>query len=136
MDKKLLGLVTLFFLAFLFFLSVVVFNKPLSNFIRARETTTPSNENSLLFAWPLDSKADGVSEIKVDVFVRSETDKLVPNKEVRVSSTLGDVEPSSAITDKNGKASFTLVSSTPGTAELSATVDSVQLSKKLTVKFE
>lgn len=137
MDKKLIGLVTLFFLSFLFFLSVVLFNRPLSNLIRAKEDTSPSSQNSLMFAWPIEIQADGKTSVKIDVFVRSESNKLVSNKEVRISSTLGQVQPISVLTDKNGKASFSLVSAQPGIAELTATIDnSTELSKKLTIKFK
>ncbi len=136
MDKKLVGLVALFFLSFLFFLSVVLFNRPLSNLIRAKEDTLPSAQSSLLFVWPIDSKADGQSQVKIDVFVRSDSNKQLSNKQVRVSSTLGEVQPASAISDKSGKASFTLVSSTPGIAEVSAIADSTPLTSKITVRFE
>lgn len=137
MDKKLVGLVTLFFLSFLFFISVVLFNKPLSNLIRAKEDISPSSQNSLMFAWPIEVQADGKTSVKIDVFVRSESNKLVPNKQVSVRSTLGQVQPSSGITDKNGKTSFTLASDQPGTAELTAIIDNTtELSKKLTIKFD
>ncbi len=137
MDKKLLGLFALFFISFLFFLSVVLFNQPLSSLIRAREDTAPSSQNSLMFAWPIEAKADGQSAVQIDVFVRSESNKLVANREVKVSTNLGQVQPASTVSDKNGRASFNLVSSQAGIAKLSATIDnSITLSKELTVKFE
>lgn len=137
MDKKLLGLITLFFLSFLFFISVILFNKPLTEVTRAKEDAVTSSENSLIFAWPITAKADGQSEVTINVFVRSENNRLIPGKSVSVTSTLGQIKTVSNISDKNGKTTFVLTSDSPGNAEIGATVDSTtSLSKKLTIKFE
>lgn len=137
MDRKLAGLIALFFLAFFVFVSFVVFDRPLSRFTRAKEDTQPSGNSSLLFAWPLTAKADGKQEVVIDVFVRSESNKPVPSREVAITSTLGTVRSTSATSDKTGKASFVLISSDAGIAEVGAVVDnSIPLSQKLTIKFE
>jgi len=72
MDKRLTGLLVVFFLAFGLFTSLVVFNKPLSRLIRASQEITPSVENSLILAWPLTVKADGQAATTVTVFLRNE----------------------------------------------------------------
>ncbi len=137
MDKKLLGLVTLFFLSFLFFISIVLFNKPLTQLTRAKEDIQPSSENSLIFGWPLTAKANGKDEVNINVFVRSENNKLIPNKTVKLETNLGSIKILSDTSDKGGKTSFTLTSDSTGLAEISAVIDnSIPVAKKLTVKFE
>ncbi len=128
---------SLFFVAFLFFTSLIVFKNPLSTVTRAEKATQPSGTNSLLFAWPLSAKADGQTEVKIDVFVRSEANGPLENKSVSLSSTLGTVKTLSSSSDKGGKTTFSLSSATPGIAELSATIEnSTPLTQKLTIKFE
>ena len=137
MDKKLVALMSLFFVAFLFFTSLIVFKNPLSTVTRAEKATQPSGANSLLFAWPLSAKADGQTEVKVDVFVRSEANGPLENKSVSLNSTLGTVKTLNSSSDKGGKTTFSLSSSTPGIAELSASIEnSTPLTQKLTIKFE
>ncbi len=136
MDRKLVGLVSLFFIAFFVFLAVVFFSKSLTQLTRAKEDTLPSGSNSLIFAWPLSAKANSQSEINVNVFVRSGTNKFIPNKAVTLNTTLGKIRISSEISDKNGKASFVLTSDRPGKADLTATIDnSIPILKQLTIEF-
>ena len=135
MDKKLAGLISLFFLAFFVFISVLVFGKPLSRFTRAAEDSRPSADKTLLFAWPLSSVV--AQPVTVDIFVRSESGKPVENREVLMQTSLGTLNPNIGKSDKNGKASFTLISSTPGVADVSAVVDnSVTINQKGSVRFE
>jgi hypothetical protein len=135
MDKKLAGLISLFFLAFFVFMSVLVFGKPLSRYTRAAEDSQPSGSKTLIFAWPLTSPP--AQPVKVDVFVRSESGKPVESREVILRSTLGSVEPGVNVSGKDGKTSFTLTSSTNGVAELSAVIDnSIPVEQKVSVKFE
>lgn len=137
MDKKLVALMSLFFVAFLFFTTMVVFKNPLSTVTRAEKANQPSSANSLIFAWPLNTKAGAGSEVKIDVFVRSEANGPLENKTVTLNSTLGSVKTVNATSDKGGKTTFNLSSDTAGIAELTATIDnSIPLSQKLTVKFE
>lgn len=138
MDKKLLGLVVIFFLSFITFAFLTVFNKPITQFTRAKEDVSASQEKSLIIAWPyLSVPADGNTESTVNVFVISQSDKPVPNKTVTLLTTLGQVKEAQLTTDNDGKATFHLSSSTPGIAEIRAVVDkTVELSRKITVKFE
>ena len=137
MDKKLAGLISFFFLTFFVFISVLVFGKPLSRFTRAAEDYQPSAEKSLIFAWPLNSSVSTSDVVKVDVFVRSESGKPIPTREVLMNTTIGTITPKIAVSDKNGKATFSLTSQNPGTAEVSAIIDNtVQVSQKVTVKFD
>lgn len=137
MDKKLLALITLFFISFAFFAVVTVFNKPITQLTRAKEDFTASSERSKLIAWPLTVMADGASESQINVFIVSESDKPLSNKVVTLTTTLGQLRSTAATTDNNGKATFSLISTTPGLAEIEAIVEpNIRLSKKISIKFE
>jgi len=134
MDKKLTGLVLIFFLVFSLFISSVIFNQSLSRFTRAKEDSLPSTEKSLIFAWPLNANIN--NRVTINVFVRNEKGVPLANKNVVLQSTLGNLSPNSAATDKNGKATFNLVSANPGVAEVSAKVEGNFLNQKVSIKFE
>ncbi len=137
MDKKLVGLMLVFMLTFGLYTVITVFNKPLTRLTKAKEEFIPSSESSLIFAWPLTSKAEGKSTVQVNVFVRNATNVPLPNKKVVLTSTVGTVEPADVTTDKGGKATFSVSSTTSGIAELNAMIDNnIQLKQKITVKFE
>ncbi len=137
MDRKLAGLISLFFLTFFVFLSVMVFQKPLSRFTRAAEDSEPSAEKSLMFAWPLTIHPTPNDSVKIDVFVRSKTGKPLATRELVMNATLGTISPKTAITDKFGKASFTLTSEEVGTSTVTAIVDnSIEVAQKVTIKVE
>lgn len=137
MDKKLVGLMLIFMLVFGLYITITIFNKPLTQFTRAKEEFLPSVDNSLIFAWPLTSKTEGKTKVQVNVFVRSSTNIPLPNKKVVLKSNLGTVTPENIATDKGGKATFSIESNNSGIAELSAIVDDqYQLKQKVTVKFE
>lgn len=138
MDKKLLALIMLFFISFAFFAGLTIFNEPLSTLISAKEDFTPSPVRSKIIAWPLSSlEANGVSESEINVFIVSESDKPISNKEVTLSTTLGSLKEASATTDNNGKATLHITSSAPGIAEIQATVNpGITLNQKVTIKFE
>ena len=136
MDKKLSGLLILFFLSFFVFVSVVVFRKPITRFTRA-SSVTASADKSIIIAWPMTVIANRDEPVAVTVFVRSENSTPVPNKTVILQSSLGAVDPISAVSDENGKAEFTLINSQPGEAVLSATIDNtITTTQKLTVRYE
>lgn len=137
MDKKLVVLFLLFFLAFGVFTSILVFNKPLTQLARAKEDLTPSAEKSKMLAYPLYSiAANGKAVSVINVFVNSITEKPLANKVVGLTTTVGTVSATSATTDTNGKAEFRLSSTTPGIAKVEATVEGVKLLQTVTIKFE
>lgn len=137
MDKKLSSLLFLFVIAFVFFVTLVIFNQPIKTFTRASEELIPSSESSLLFAWPLNAKADGSQKVEINVFVRNSKNLPLVNKKVNLESNLGNTTIVSDTTDKSGKATFSLVSSSPGIAEVKAFVDNqVQIKQTVTIKFE
>jgi len=70
MDKKLLALITVFFLSFAFFAAVTLFDEPITQLIRAKDDSTPSPVRSKILAWPLASlNANGDSASSIYVFV-------------------------------------------------------------------
>ncbi len=137
MDKKLVGLMLVFLLSFGLFAVVTVFNKPLSRFTKAKEEFIPSSQNSLIFGWPLTTKADGKQTAEINIFVRNSTNIPLPNKKVTLNTSLGSFKTNDITTDKAGKATFYLVADAPGLAELTAMIDNqIQLKQKLSIKFE
>jgi len=135
MDKKLGGILVLFFLTFSIFVTVVFFNQPLTKLTRAKEDFLPSASNSLVFAYPLSLKADGKTPSAVNIFVRSAKGMPVKDQKVTVATTLGTVTELDATTNEQGKATFHLTSDTPGVAEVAVTVGTIELTQKLSVKF-
>ncbi len=137
MDKKFGALLVIFFLSFTIFVTVVFFNKPLAKFTRAKEDFLPSAANSLIFAFPLAVKADGVTESTVNVFIRSDKGMPVKEQKVVLTSSIGTVKETEGTTDDQGKTTFHLTSTSPGIADIEVTVaNSLKLSQKLSVKFE
>ncbi|MCX7881167.1 MAG: Ig-like domain-containing protein [Patescibacteria group bacterium] len=136
MDKKLLGLISVFFLSFLIFISVLLFNKPIVQLLRAKEETNPSPKKSLIIAWPLTLPADGKTNSTITVFLRNEKNQPVSNKIIFLKSTLGEFKENNLISDKDGKAEFHLSSTTPGLAQITVNAAGFELIQKLSIKFE
>ncbi len=135
MDKKLLSLVIIFILLFGGFSISILWENRLQRFTRAREFYKPSGKNSLIFAFPLEVKADGKDFSKITVFVRNEKGVPLSAKEVTLQTSLGVVSPTRVTTDKNGKAEFQLSSTQPGLANIKAIVDNIEIQKSVTIKF-
>ena len=138
MDKKFTALMLVFFLVFGLFISLMLFNKQITNFARASAETDPSSQTSLIFAWPLTAKTG--DKVEVNVFIRNANNTPLDKKSVRLTTNLGLINGSSESTsqsDKTGKALFILTSDKSGTAQITALVnDKIQLSQKISVKFE
>ncbi len=124
MDRKLFALITLFFISFAFFAIVTVFNKPITQFTRAKEDSTPSGTKSKIIAWPLEVAADGEKTSIINIFIISESDKPLSNKVVTLTTSCGQLKQAASTTDNNGKASFELSSNDPNcTAQVGAIVE-------------
>lgn len=137
MDKKLGGLLLVFFLLFTVFATIVLFNGQFTTFTRAKEDFAPSAKASLLFAYPLLVKADGTAKSTINIFVRSDKGMPVKDKVVTITSSVGTLSETEATTDDKGKASVTLTSSTPGTATVEVFIDrTLKMTQTLSVKFE
>lgn len=137
MDKKLGGLLVVFFLLFTLFATLVLFNGQLTTFTRAREDFAPSAKTSLLFAYPLLVKANGTEKSTINIFVRSDKGMPVKDKVVTITTSVGALSKTEATTDEKGKASVTLTSSTPGTGTVEVFIDrTLKMTQTLSVKFE
>jgi len=137
MDKKLGGLLAVFFLLFTVFASSVLFNKQLSSITRAKEDFTPSAKASLLFAFPLLVKADGTTVSTISVFVRSDKGMPVKSQKVQITTSVGNVSVSEVTTDDKGKATTTITSSNPGLSTVTALIGgSVKITQPLSITFE
>ncbi len=137
MDKKLGGLLLVFFLLFTVFASTVLFNNQIISFTRAKEDYLPSAKASLLFAYPLLIKADGKMVSTISVFVRS--DKGMPVKDVKVAltATIGQLASSEVTTDDKGKATTMINSSVTGASTIGATIaGNLKITQPLTITFE
>lgn len=137
MDKKLGGLLVIFFLLASLFITTIVFNKQVLRFIRASEEVVPSVRSSLLFAYPLLLKADGASKSTINVFIRSEKGIPIKNQRVLVTSSLGTVDVPDSVTNEQGKVTYQLTSTEVGVAEIEALINgSEKIAQKLSIKFE
>ena len=137
MDKKLGGLLLVFFLLFTIFASVMFFNKSLVSFTRAKEDYVPSAKASLLFAYPLLVKADGVAKSSISIFIRSDKGMPVKDQKIVLSVSVGQLSASEVTTDEKGKATVTLTSTTPGTSVIEAAIGgSEKITQPLSVTFE
>lgn len=137
MDKKLGGLLLVFFLLFTVFATVVLFNGQFTTFTRAKEDFAPSAKASLLFAYPLLIKANGTEKSTINVFVRSDKGMPVKDKKLTITTSMGTLDKSEVTTDEKGKATTTLTSSTKGTAVIGAFIDqTLKITQTLSIKFE
>jgi len=137
MDKKLGGLLVVFFLLFTVFASSILFSGQLSSITRAKEDFAPSGTTSLLFAYPLLIKADGTTKSTVSVFVRSDKGMPVKDQKVTITASVGALSTSEITTDEKGKATVTLTSSAPGTAVIGALIGgTLKITQPLSVIFE
>jgi cytoskeletal protein RodZ len=136
MSKSLIGLFSLFFLAFALFATMVLFRTQIASITRAKEDSVPSEKNTLVFAWPLRLPADGKSESTITVFVRSSNGRPLSSKVVTATSSLGQIQNSPATSDKEGKVTFQLSSDTPGVANIQTTAEDVKILQSVSIKFE
>lgn len=140
--KILIALAVTFSILLVFF--VVVAQKP-TRLVGQAGGGVVSPDNSLLFVTsPVPPKllADGRQPATIAVFLMdSKTEKEeslgVPNKEVKLTSTLGSISPESQTTDKKGQAVFTITSTEPGEAKVTAvdTTDGITINKTVIVVF-
>lgn len=137
MDKKLRGLLIVFFLLFTVFASTLLFTTQFSSFTRAKEDYAPSAKTSLLFAYPLLLKADGTSKSTISVFIRSDKGMPVKDRKVMLTASVGSLQTSEVTTDDKGKATVTITSTTPGTSVIGASIDGIiKMTQLLSITFE
>ena len=136
MDKRLLWMSILLIIAFTLFTGYVFFSEPINRIARASEDTTPSLQQSLIFAWPLSLEANDNAETEVSVFIRNSDNKALAQQQVKISSSIGSVTEGQVLTDTEGKATFHVSSDVVGVAQIEAFVDNRRLLRNITVQFE
>lgn len=140
MDNKFIGLISIFFLVFGVFISVLFFNKNIATLTRAKEDTLPSTEKSIILVYPLTVNADGKTTATVTVFVRNSKGDSLEAKPVTLTSSLGALDGGqqslTKATEKSGQSVFTLTSTEAGTAQLKAVINgTVPTSNTASVNF-
>lgn len=135
MDKKILIFGILFIIVFAAYMVITIFRIPI--FTQAANDTRQADiGTSLIFAWPLELKADGTERSEITVFIRDNNGRGLDNRQVRLTSSLGNLQNNQATTDSQGKTVFSLTSTTIGVAQIEAFVDNRKLQKTISVKFE
>lgn len=111
-----------------------------SFFSSAQTSSSPvmvSGENSYIFVSPISAFADGISTIRVTVFMLNNQGLGVAKQTVNLktsdSLTVKQVEPK---TDDYGRAIFDVISSTPGNYTLSAETAGLTLSHTVSISFQ
>ena len=135
MDKKILALSILLIVTFAAFAVYVILNNTGNIFARTETNTNASTSSSLIFAWPLEVKADGKTKSEITVFIQNSEGKGLVNKKVDLTTNLGSIDTSVPLTGDDGKAVFTLTSTETGVAQIEAMVDNMKLQRTITVKF-
>lgn len=127
-DKKFLALSLFFFLLFFLGISAVTLEKPISQILRA-SSVNPSATKSFVIVYPqIGSIGDQNSpnpptRVKVTVYIRDVNGTVIPNRSVKLSTSLSSILISPAnqlTTDSLGMAQFFLSSNAPGIAKLTA----------------
>jgi hypothetical protein len=137
MDKKLGGLLLVFFLLFTVFASSILFSTQLSTITKAKEDYVPSAKTSLLFAFPLLVKADGKAKSTISVFIRSDKGMPVKDQKVILTASVGQLDMTEVTTDDKGKATTTLTSSAPGVSIIGAMIGgNLKMTQPLSITFE
>lgn len=91
-----------------------------------------SADNSFISCKPFAARADGEQSCVVEVAIHGKDGLPVPGRTVTLYSSRGEldhIEPQSATTNQHGHASFSIKSSTPGTATIIATCSGTTVSK-------
>ncbi|HRN70490.1 MAG TPA: Ig-like domain-containing protein [Candidatus Woesebacteria bacterium] len=135
MDKKILIFGILFIIIVAVYIVIAVFRIPI--FTQAANDSRQADiGTSLIFAWPLELKADDTERSEITVFIRDNSGRGLSNKQVKLTSSLGKLQNAQATTDEQGKTVFSLTSNTIGVAQIEAFVDNRKLQKTISVKFE
>jgi len=126
-DKKFLALSSVFFLLFLVAMATATLNQPISRFLRAKNVA-PSPLRSFVVVFPqvgtagTEGSDSNPTKIKVSVYMRDVNGMALPNRGVKISSTLDGVSfsPSDTqTTNEFGMAQFFLTSTSAGKTQLS-----------------
>ena len=120
-------------------IAVTLASQRLSYFSSASQNMTSeyiSRENSYIFASPISAIADGISIIRITVFLVNNQGLGVPGQKVQINSSgpvvIGQISP---VTDNFGRAIFDITSTNPGNYTISAGISGVILPQSVSVVF-
>jgi hypothetical protein len=121
-------------IAIIYVLASLVVPRVLVTLTKASPAYKVSVSNSRIIGEKILAVADGKDKGIVNVFVLDTSDKGVPGRQVALTG-MGSIFPTVAITDNEGKASFSMVSAEEKQYEITATVDGIQLPGVVKVTF-
>ncbi len=99
--------------------------------------TSVSLSNSYVFASPLSAIPDGVSIIRITVFVLNNQGLGVSDQEVTLKNTESlNVSKTQSLTDSFGRSFFDVSSTTAGNYTISASVGGSVLPQKVSISFQ
>jgi hypothetical protein len=132
MDSKLTGLMTVFFLSFALVASLVIFRVGFGT--RAKEELKPSGDASLVLVYPLEIPVQG-GLATITVFLRADNTRPTPNKHVTLTTSSGQISPSSLTSDAEGKVAAQFTCTSSGLAEIHAIIeDNIPVKQQVSVK--
>jgi len=117
-----------------YFLASYVVPKVFVSLTKAAPAYKVSLGSSRVIGENILAKADGKDKCIVDVFVLDASSKGVPGRQV-ILTGMDNIVPEGAITDSDGKASFSMVSTVENQYEISASVDGIQIPATVKVTF-
>ena len=117
------------------FLATSVVPKALVTLTRASSSGNVVVSGSYLLGEKILAKANGKDACIVNVFLQDKNGLGVEGKTVELTGMTSGIEPVNALSDKTGKVSFKLVSTTEGQFKINALYGGSQLPQTIVVTF-
>ena len=118
----------------IYFIATYLVPQALVTMTKAAPASVVSLPDSRILGAKILAKADGVDKCLVNVFVMDKSGKGVPRKSVSLTGVEG-IDPGIALTNADGRASFSIVSKTEGQYTILANVDNTPMGGKVVVTF-
>lgn len=117
------------------FLATSVVPRALVTLTRASSSGNVVVGGSYLLGEKILAKADGKDACVVNVFLQDKNGQGVEGKTVELIGMANGIEPVNSLSDKNGKVSFKLTSTTEGQFKINALYGGSQLAQTIVVTF-
>ena len=118
------------------FMTTQVIPKAMVTMTKAAPSSKISLTQSMMLGEKLSATADGVDEVKINVFVMDDTGKGIAGKLVSVTGLEGIQALGSELSDTDGKVAFKATSTVDGQFALEGLVEGIPLPRKVTVTFK
>jgi hypothetical protein len=128
------GLLMVVGVGLIYFLTVQVIPRALVSLTKAAPSQRVSFTNSLILGERVLVAADGTEKVKVNVFVMDDSGRGILGRSVQLLGEVGGL-PMTAVTGNEGVASFEFGSKKEGVFEIGASIEGVDLGKKVKVTF-